>query len=190
MLSCTFSVQTMVYGARTCFCCCHQVSQGRIKEGTGFAIFDVQYNCVVFRPFKGEVLDTVVTQVNKVRRQNTRDRLQILSSSKPFCTCLNIARAATLTSGSHLLIRVLLASSAPLMCKAQAYGQAAGHWQDVERCSAAPFALGCISGMAREFMHCLVFMVEETENLYRDCNGAGHAFRPRWERLWGGDLWG
>lgn len=40
--------------------------QGLIREGTGFAKFDVKYTCVVFRPFKGEVLDTVVTQVNKV----------------------------------------------------------------------------------------------------------------------------
>lgn len=43
-------------------------SQGLIREGSGFAKFDVKYACVVFRPFKGEVLDTVVTQVNKVRR--------------------------------------------------------------------------------------------------------------------------
>jgi DNA-directed RNA polymerase II subunit RPB7 len=43
---------------------CHL--QGKIREGTGFAKFDVKYTCVVFRPFKGEVLDTVVTQVNKV----------------------------------------------------------------------------------------------------------------------------
>jgi DNA-directed RNA polymerase II subunit RPB7 len=42
------------------------VSQGAIREGTGFAKFDVKYSCVVFRPFKGEVLDTVVTQVNKM----------------------------------------------------------------------------------------------------------------------------
>lgn len=43
-----------------------EVSQGLIREGTGFARFDVTYACVVFRPFKGEVLDTVVTQVNKM----------------------------------------------------------------------------------------------------------------------------
>ena len=34
-------------------------------DGTARAKFHVKYSCVAFRPFKGEVLDATVTQVNK-----------------------------------------------------------------------------------------------------------------------------
>jgi len=34
-------------------------------DGTARAKFHVKYDCIAFRPFKGEVLDAVVTQVNK-----------------------------------------------------------------------------------------------------------------------------
>ena len=44
------------------------IGKGKIREGTGSAVFHVQYTCLVFRPFKGEVLDAVVTSVNKARR--------------------------------------------------------------------------------------------------------------------------
>ena len=39
---------------------------GVIEEGTGFVTFPVSFKAIVFRPFKGEVVDAVVTQVNKV----------------------------------------------------------------------------------------------------------------------------
>lgn len=42
------------------------VGQGLIRDGTGFVTFPVKYQCVVFRPFKGEILESVVTMVNKV----------------------------------------------------------------------------------------------------------------------------
>lgn len=32
-------------------------------EGTGMARFKVRYHCIVFRPFKNEVMDAVVTAV-------------------------------------------------------------------------------------------------------------------------------
>lgn len=35
---------------------------GELDEETGFAVFPVRYQAVVFRPFKGEVLDSVVTK--------------------------------------------------------------------------------------------------------------------------------
>lgn len=41
------------------------VGKGLIRDGTGFVTFPVKYQCVVFRPFKGEVLEAVVTMVNK-----------------------------------------------------------------------------------------------------------------------------
>lgn len=36
------------------------------QPGQGFVVYPVKYKAIVFRPFKGEVLDAVVTQVNKV----------------------------------------------------------------------------------------------------------------------------
>ena len=42
-----------------------QKTQGKLKEGTGWAEFKLQYDAIVFRPFKGEVLECVVREVNK-----------------------------------------------------------------------------------------------------------------------------
>lgn len=42
------------------------IGKGLIRDGTGFVTFPVKYQCVVFRPFKGEILEAVVTLVNKV----------------------------------------------------------------------------------------------------------------------------
>ena len=44
----------------------HSQIHGRIKEGMGFVTFPLQYQAIVFRPFKGEVLDAIVTLVNKM----------------------------------------------------------------------------------------------------------------------------
>jgi len=40
--------------------------KGQIREGAGLVTFPVRFMAVVFRPFKGEVLDAVVTTVNKM----------------------------------------------------------------------------------------------------------------------------
>jgi len=45
------------------------IGAGLIQPGRGFVVYPVKYKAIVFRPFKGEVLDAVVTQVNKVRSQ-------------------------------------------------------------------------------------------------------------------------
>ena len=42
------------------------IGAGIIQPSRGFVIYPVKYKAIVFRPFKGEVLDAVVTQVNKV----------------------------------------------------------------------------------------------------------------------------
>lgn len=42
------------------------IGKGIIRDGTGFVTFPVKYQCVVFRPFKGEILEAVVTMVNKM----------------------------------------------------------------------------------------------------------------------------
>jgi DNA-directed RNA polymerase II subunit RPB7 len=43
------------------------IGAGIIQPGQGFVIYPVKYKAIVFRPFKGEVLDAIVTQVNKVQ---------------------------------------------------------------------------------------------------------------------------
>jgi DNA-directed RNA polymerase II subunit RPB7 len=37
-----------------------------IQPGRGYVVYPVKYNAIVFRPFKGEVLDAIVSQVTKV----------------------------------------------------------------------------------------------------------------------------
>lgn len=39
------------------------IPPGELEEQTGFAVFPLSYQAVVFRPFKGEVLDSVVSKV-------------------------------------------------------------------------------------------------------------------------------
>lgn len=43
-----------------------QIGSGVILPGQGFVVYPVKYKAIVFRPFKGEVLDAVVKQINKV----------------------------------------------------------------------------------------------------------------------------
>ena len=47
---------------------CPLSTAAQVREGTGAAVFNLTYSCICFKPFKGEVLDVVVTSVNKVRR--------------------------------------------------------------------------------------------------------------------------
>lgn len=41
-------------------------SRGMLKDTTGFASYTVTYTCMVLRPFRGEVMDVLVTSVSKV----------------------------------------------------------------------------------------------------------------------------
>ncbi|WZZ21633.1 hypothetical protein YC2023_123020 [Brassica napus] len=42
------------------------VGNGLVRNGTAFVTFPVKYQCVVFRPFKGQIFEAVVTLVNKM----------------------------------------------------------------------------------------------------------------------------
>lgn len=42
------------------------IGNGYIEHNTGFVTYPINYQAIVFRPFKGEVLDATVTQLNKV----------------------------------------------------------------------------------------------------------------------------
>ena len=42
------------------------IGLGMLQTGRGVALYPVKYKAIVFRPFKGEILDAIVIQVNKV----------------------------------------------------------------------------------------------------------------------------
>lgn len=42
------------------------IGDGLIESSTGFATYHLKFKAIVFRPFKNEVLDGIVEQVNKV----------------------------------------------------------------------------------------------------------------------------
>ena len=42
------------------------IGAGIIQPGQGFVVYPIKYKAIVFRPFKEEILDAVVNQVNKV----------------------------------------------------------------------------------------------------------------------------
>ncbi|PSC68315.1 DNA-directed RNA polymerase II subunit RPB7 [Micractinium conductrix] len=42
------------------------MGRGLLREGSGAAVFNITYTCICFKPFKGQVMDVVVTSVNKM----------------------------------------------------------------------------------------------------------------------------
>jgi DNA-directed RNA polymerase II subunit RPB7 len=42
------------------------IGRGKIQEGSGMAEYNVDYKAILFRPFKGEVMDAQVVTVNMV----------------------------------------------------------------------------------------------------------------------------
>lgn len=70
------------YGFIICVTTLLDIGKGRIRDdGTGKASFDVKYKAIVFRPFKGEVIDCVVTSVNKMGFFAEAGPLQIFVSN-------------------------------------------------------------------------------------------------------------
>ncbi|PRP73653.1 DNA-directed RNA polymerase II subunit 7 [Planoprotostelium fungivorum] len=43
-----------------------EIGLGKVQEGTGMVKFPIKFKAIVFKPFKGEVLDAVVTRVNSL----------------------------------------------------------------------------------------------------------------------------
>lgn len=56
-------------------------SKGLLKDSTGFACYNVKYTCMVLRPFRGEVIDTLVSSVSKVGFFAEAGPLQVFVSS-------------------------------------------------------------------------------------------------------------
>ena len=50
----------------------NSIGEGKILPSTGQARFKTAYTAVVMKPFKGEVVDGKVVNVNKVRRLSER----------------------------------------------------------------------------------------------------------------------
>lgn len=63
------------------------IGAGLILPGQGFVVYPVKYKAIVFRPFKGEVLDAVVRQVNKVL--NRVFRIVVYRYFRNTIQCLN-----------------------------------------------------------------------------------------------------
>ncbi|KAK0172783.1 hypothetical protein PV328_006058 [Microctonus aethiopoides] len=61
------------------------IGAGIIQPGQGFVVYPVKYRAIVFRPFKGEVLDAIVTQVNKVGMFAEIGPLSCFISHHPRC---------------------------------------------------------------------------------------------------------
>uniref|UniRef100_A0AAY4D211 DNA-directed RNA polymerase subunit n=1 Tax=Denticeps clupeoides TaxID=299321 RepID=A0AAY4D211_9TELE len=59
------------------------IGAGVIQPGRGFVLYPVKYKAIVFRPFKGEVVDAVVTQVNKV--SSIPSEMEFDPNSNPPC---------------------------------------------------------------------------------------------------------
>lgn len=62
----TFKIYVSRYGFVIAVTTIDSIGAGLIQPGQGFVVYPVKYKAIVFRPFKGEVLDAIVTQVNKV----------------------------------------------------------------------------------------------------------------------------
>ncbi|KAF2291717.1 hypothetical protein GH714_035329 [Hevea brasiliensis] len=65
-LAATFAIICGRHGFVVAITGIENIGKGLIRDGTGFVTFPVKYQCVVFRPFKGEILEAVVTMVNKM----------------------------------------------------------------------------------------------------------------------------
>jgi len=59
----------------------NDIGKGTIQPGTGMAEFNIRYSAIVFKPFKDEVLDGVVGNVNKMGFFAEVGPLQVFVSS-------------------------------------------------------------------------------------------------------------
>ncbi|KAL2521155.1 Uncharacterized protein Fot_25078 [Forsythia ovata] len=76
------------------------VGKGLIRDGTGYVTFPVKYQCVVFRLFKGEIVEAVVSMVNKMNEAalNLYNGV-ILNKISYDCATVNVMMCACLREG-------------------------------------------------------------------------------------------
>lgn len=55
------------------------ISKGKVLPGSGLAEFRVKYQAIVFKPYRGEVLDAVISTVNKVSSTGSIAKVEFLN---------------------------------------------------------------------------------------------------------------
>ncbi|KAA0190890.1 hypothetical protein HAZT_HAZT005250 [Hyalella azteca] len=61
-----YSLNSPRYGFVIAVTTIDDIGSGMVQPGRGFVLYPIKYKAIVFRPFKGEVLDAIVSQVNKI----------------------------------------------------------------------------------------------------------------------------
>lgn len=106
------------------------IGKGMVLSGSGQAEFITKYRAIVFKPFKGEVVDGVVNNVNKVRLggvswdwavDGTHGSYNVCSNMKTagadglFCGCWSVdgLRVASSTSRSIIYACISTISRSP-----------------------------------------------------------------------------
>ena len=54
------------YGAIVCIIEVTDIGKGVLQNNTGYAVYKVRYKAIVFKPFKNQVMDAIVMDVNNV----------------------------------------------------------------------------------------------------------------------------
>ena len=93
-----------------------ETSEGRIREGTGFATFRVKFQALLYRPFKFEVVQATVVSLSKVRSAQTPVvPISILCAQErwtAFCSSCradqHLAKLLWQSSQKRLIIRLVL----------------------------------------------------------------------------------
>jgi DNA-directed RNA polymerase II subunit RPB7 len=60
------------------------VGKGVLQANTGFALYKIKYKAIVFKPFKNQVVDGIVTTVNKIGFWCEVGPLQVFISQHVF----------------------------------------------------------------------------------------------------------
>ncbi|KXZ41592.1 hypothetical protein GPECTOR_376g169 [Gonium pectorale] len=95
------------------------IGRGRIRQDqSGYASFEVTYGCIVCRPYKGEVLDAVVTSVNKMGFFAQAGPLQLFVTqhlipeefeldSSTGNSWVSVDQATSIQPGTHVRVRIV-----------------------------------------------------------------------------------
>lgn len=62
------------YGFIICVMKVESYGEGHVQDSYGYAAYNVKYEALVLKPYKGEVVDALVTSVNKVAFRNFDNR--------------------------------------------------------------------------------------------------------------------
>ncbi|KAK9381124.1 uncharacterized protein V2V93DRAFT_368368 [Kockiozyma suomiensis] len=93
------------------------VDRGRVIPGNGGAEFEVKYRAIVWKPFKGEVVDAVVTSVNNIGFFADVGPLSVFVSTKLIPSDMRfdpnssppayVSDDQTIERGSHVRLKIV-----------------------------------------------------------------------------------